>query len=293
MALWNKTDNLPGTPKFIARKAWFNSASTDVVSAANDTINLVNSNTGFNTGDEVMYSINGGTVITGLTNATAYFVRVVGPGLIELYGTYAQAIAAPATTGRLNITGVGAGVHTLQRTGKENPYIGESGIYFADRGEAQLIGNKLKGIKYPGWWLYKTYTDVNSKVRHKAECLVNLVATAGAPDNAGDAEDTVLSDVYVFISTQPTDLTRVAPATATFTVAATIEPTGTITYQWQRSTDGGTSFTNVATGTGGTTASYTTEATSAGMNGYKYRCIVGASGAPNVTSSVATLTVTA
>jgi hypothetical protein len=290
MALWDKTDNLAGTPKFIARKAWFNAASTDVVSAANDTINLVPSNTGFNTGDEVMYSINGGTVIAGLTNNTAYFVRVVGSGLIELYGTYAQAIAAPATTGRLNITGVGAGVQTLQRTGKENPFIGESGIYFADRGEAQLVGNKLKGIKYPGWWLYKTYTDVNSVVRHKAECLVALDVFAVT---SGDAEDVVLSDVYVFIATQPVNLTRVAPNTANFTVAATIEPTGTITYQWQRSTDGGTVFANVATGTGGTTASYTTEATTVGMNGYKYRCIVGASGAPNVTSNVATLTVTA
>jgi len=290
MALWDKTDNLAGTPKFIARKAWFNAASTDVVSAANDTINLVPSNTGFNTGDEVMYSINGGTVIAGLTNNTAYFVRVVGSGLIELYGTYAQAIAAPATTGRLNITGVGAGVQTLQRTGKENPFIGESGIYFADRGEAQLVGNKLKGIKYPGWWLYKTYTDVNSVVRHKAECLVALDVLAVT---SGDAEDVVLSDVYVFIATQPVNLTRVAPNTANFTVAATIEPTGTITYQWQRSTDGGTVFANVATGTGGTTASYTTEATTVGMNGYKYRCIVGASGAPNVTSNVATLTVTA
>ena len=290
MALWSNTDNLVGTPKFVARKAWFNAASTSVVSAANDTIDLVSSNTGFNTGDEVMYSINGGTVIAGLTNATAYFVRVVGPGLIELYTTYAQSIAAPATTGRLNITGVGAGVQTLQRTGKENPFIGESGIFFADREEAQLKGNKLKGIKYPGWWLYKTYTDVDSSVRHKAECLVALDVLAVT---SGDAEDVVLSDVYVFIATQPVSLSRVAPNTANFTVAATIEPIGgTITYQWQRSTDGGTVFANVATGTGGTTASYTTEATSAGMNGYKYRCIVGASGAPNVTSNVATLTVT-
>ena len=290
MPLWGNTDNLAGTPKYIARKTWFNAASTDVVSAANDTINLVPSNTGFNTGDEVMYSINGGTVITGLTNNTAYFVRVVGPGLIELYNTYANAIAAPATTGRMNITNVGAGVHTLQRTGKENPFIGESGIYFADRGEAQLKGNKLKGIKYPGWWLYKTYTDTNSIVRHKAECLINLDVIAAT---SGDAEDTVLPDVYVHITTQPASTSVVAPATAQFSVVATIEPVGgTITYQWQRSTNGGTSFSNVATGTGGTTATYTTEATSAPMNGYQYRCIVGASGAPNVTSNVATLTVT-
>ena len=291
MSLWNKTDNLAGAPKFIARKAWFNAAATTVVSVANDTINLVPSNTGFNTGDEVMYSINGGTVITGLTDATAYFVRVVGSGVIELYATYAQAIAAPATTGRVAITAVGAGVHTLQRTGKENPFIGESGIYFADRVEAQLEGNKKKGIKYPGWWLYKTYTDVDSIVRHKAECLVHLDVLAAT---SGDAEDVVLKDVYVYVDTPPADITVAATETAEFTVVASIEPsTATLTYQWQVSDDAGDTWANVTDGTGGTTATYTTVAAIVGMDGYQYRCIVGATGATNVTSNAATLTVTA
>lgn len=290
MSLWNKTDNLAGAPKFIARKAWFNAASTDVVSATNDTINLVPSNTGFNTGDEVMYSINGGTVITGLTDATAYFVRVVGSGVIELYATYAQAIAAPATTGRVAITAVGAGVHTLQRTGKENPFIGESGIYFADRGEAQLEGNKKKGIKYPGWWLYKTYTDANSVVRHKAECLIALDVVAGT---SGDAEDALLKDVYVYVVGQPQDVYSLATDTATFSVDSAIEPsTGTLLYQWQVSTDG-TTFVNVSNGTGGTTAEYTTVAVTSGMDGYLYRCVVSAAGATSVTSEPAELVVVA
>ena len=66
----------------------------------------------------------------------------------------------------------------------------------------------------------------------------------------------------------------------------------TATFQWQVSTDG-TNYANVSTGSGGTTATYTTAATAAGDNGNKYRCVVGTSqGATPVTSNAATLTVT-
>ena len=292
MSLWNKTDNLVGAPKFIARKAWFNAASATVVSAANDTISLVNSNTGFNTGDEVMYSINGGTVIAGLTNATAYFVRVVGPGLIELYTTYAQSIAAPATTGILNITGVGAGNHTLQRTGKENPFAGESGIYFVDQTEAQVKTNKDKGFNGAGWWLYKTYTDGNSTTRHKAECLVAMTVPAGT---SGDAEDVVLKDVGIVITTQPADVLdfAVPEAGASFSVVADTEPTtgGALTYQWQLSINDGVDWNNTANGSGGTTDTYTTVNVDSGMDNYQYRCIISSAGAVNATTRAALLTV--
>lgn len=60
-----------------------------------------------------------------------------------------------------------------------------------------------------------------------------------------------------------------------------------LTYQWQLSTDGGTIYNNI----GGATASvYTVTGVTAGMNGYRYRCIV--SGCPPVaTSNAAILTV--
>lgn len=291
MTLWGKTDNLAGAPKYIARKAWFNAASTDVISAADDTINLVPSNTGFNTGDQVHYSINGGTVIAGLTDDTNYFVRVVGAGLIELYDTYAHAIAAPATTGRLNITGVGVGVQTLQKTGLENPYTGESGIFFVDKDEAQVSANKAKGFRSPGWWLYKTYTDVNSVVRHKAECLISMMVPSAT---SGDAEDTVLTDAIISLVSGPADITVAETETAEFSVEATVVPsTATIVYQWQVSDDSGSTWANVATGTGGTTATYTTAATTAGMDGYQYQCVLSVTGGNTITTDAATLTVTA
>jgi hypothetical protein len=96
------------------------------------------------------------------------------------------------------------------------------------------------------------------------------------------------------ITTQPSNQTVTAGATATFTVAATAS-SGSLTYQWQRSTDGGSSYSNVTTGTGGTTASYTTDPTTVSggtaNNGDKYQVIVTDSNG-NVTSTAATLTVT-
>ena len=87
------------------------------------------------------------------------------------------------------------------------------------------------------------------------------------------------------ISTQPADVTVCTGNNHTFSVTATGINLG---YQWQLSTDGGTSFNNIS---GATNASYTITAVTAGMNNYRYRCIV--SGCPpSVTSNAAVLTVT-
>ncbi len=97
------------------------------------------------------------------------------------------------------------------------------------------------------------------------------------------------------INTQPSNQSVTAGTAATFTVTATSSG-GTLTYQWQRSTDGGSSYSNVTTGTGGTTASYTTDPTTVSggtaNNGDKYQVVVTDSNG-NVTSTAATLTVTA
>lgn len=198
MPIYGKTDNLAGAPKNITRKAFFNSASASIVDVTNNTINLVPSNTGFNTGDQVLYNINGGTVITGLVNNTNYFVRVVGAGLIELYDTYANAIASPAITGRLDITALGVGTQTLQRTGLANPKDSDRrGLVFVSREESLIAGNRAKGLVSPGWWLYTTYTDGNSRTRHKSELLIAIDvanAVSGDTGTSGTSDDTIVAD---------------------------------------------------------------------------------------------------
>lgn len=286
MSLWGKTDNLAGTPKFVARKAFFDSTA---VSTTAETINILSSNTGFATGDAVYYSINGGTAIGGLTDATTYYVRVVGAGLIELYDTYANATAGSGTTGRLNITGAGEGTHTLQRTGAANAAAGQPGIFFVDTQEAQTTDNRAKGINGPGWWLYRTYTDAQSTTRHKAECLVAIAANAS---DSGDAEDTVVVDPAITITSQPGNASVTAPAPATFSVTATINGAFTLAYQWQIQQEGSGAWANIS---GATASSYTTGATATGdgagaTDGDKYRVVVSGGGV-TATSNAATLTV--
>ena len=86
-------------------------------------------------------------------------------------------------------------------------------------------------------------------------------------------------------STHPADASVVAPDTATFSVAATGAPAPAM--QWQRSTDGGTTWIDIA---GATASSYTTPATGGGDDGNRYRAVAtNASG--TATSNPAVLTV--
>ncbi|TYB78872.1 GEVED domain-containing protein [Bizionia myxarmorum] len=88
----------------------------------------------------------------------------------------------------------------------------------------------------------------------------------------GTASYAVVINSAPTISSQPTNASRVIPATATFSVTASGTPNPT--YQWQVSTNGGGTWANVSGGTGATSNSYTTGATSAPMNNNQYRCVV-------------------
>jgi subtilisin-like proprotein convertase family protein len=96
----------------------------------------------------------------------------------------------------------------------------------------------------------------------------------------------------ITITAQPVNAVVCTDKTTTFTVAAA----GTTpSYQWQVSTDGGTTFTNVSNGgaySGATTATLTITAPPVSYNGYIYRCMVsGAAPCPPVPSANRLLTV--
>ena len=76
--------------------------------------------------------------------------------------------------------------------------------------------------------------------------------------------------------------------TASFSVgvSATIAPS----YQWQYQPAGGSGFSNVTAGTGGTNATYTTPLNTAANNGNQYQVVVSA-GSQSVTSSPAAVTI--
>ncbi|NOT51988.1 MAG: T9SS type A sorting domain-containing protein [Chitinophagaceae bacterium] len=91
------------------------------------------------------------------------------------------------------------------------------------------------------------------------------------------------------ITTQPVNTTVCEGSNATLSVVAAGTPTPTI-FQWQVSTDGGATWTNLTTG-GSFTATLTLSNVTLSMNNNRYRVIITNSCAMTITSNVITLTV--
>ena len=117
----------------------------------------------------------------------------------------------------------------------------------------------------------------------------NFEFTITAKNNVGsDSQEfslTINAAIAPSITTQPQAQTVTEGGTATFSVAAS--GSGTLTYQWQQSTDGGNSWADIPNATG---ASYTITGATAEMSGTQYHCVVKGDGG-ETTSSAATLTV--
>lgn len=97
---------------------------------------------------------------------------------------------------------------------------------------------------------------------------------------------TITINTPVAITTQPSNSVSLENSNASFTVAATGSG---LTYQWQVSTDSGTTWTDVS---GATSATYTAVSVTNAMNGYLYKCIVsGAAPCTSVTSNAVSLTI--
>lgn len=91
----------------------------------------------------------------------------------------------------------------------------------------------------------------------------------------------------ISITTQPTDKSILANANTTFSTTVT----GAVGYQWQVSTDGGTSWTTITNSgvyTTSTTNTLTLTSVPLSMNGYKYRCNI-TGGCASATTNVVTL----
>lgn len=72
MALWKNLDDAASRPKQIPGRLLFDGSSATAVVVGTDSI--VSKRHKLVTGDVVLYSAGGGTVITGLTENTKYFV---------------------------------------------------------------------------------------------------------------------------------------------------------------------------------------------------------------------------
>ena len=123
--------------------------------------------------------------------------------------------------------------------------------------------------------------------------LYRAVVTGAAPCgflNSGNAALTV--NTAPAITAQPVANRTICGGQNT-TYSATANGTA-LTYQWQVSTDGGTTFTNVANGgvySGATTGTLTITGATVAMNGYIYHLVISGTCAPSATTTNSSLTV--
>jgi hypothetical protein len=129
-----------------------------------------------------------------------------------------------------------------------------------------------------------TYTTTATTAGDHGSQFRVLVSNSAGSATSNPATLTV--NAAPAITAQPSNATVTAPGTATFTVAAT--GTAPLAYQWQ--VNNGGAWANVITGSGGTTAAYTTAATTAGDHGRQFRVLV-SNAFGGATSSAATLSV--
>ena len=263
---------------------------------------------------------NGSTTVTTAGDFTdrtsANFVQ--NGDVLSLGGVqYTVESVVSATTLKLKVeyagsTGTVTAANAIRRTPPkevaarllhEGHYPAGTKFIFVDDAEAALDENKVRGLKWPGWWLYRTYTDGDGNTRHKAECIAFANATAGASvgDYAaadGGTEDNPAADVESAVAiTGPANVTGAAtPFTGTFVVTTSTTGTpGTLIFQWQRQTATGTTWANLTDSgvfSGATTNTLTlTAAAKATYNGYKFRVkITSAGGTEEVISNSASIT---
>ena len=225
-------------------------------------------------------SVNVGDIL--ILNDVNYLVReVTSTTAIELHKAYAGSTNG-TLSGAIRRTAPKAVAEYVVKGGDSVSY----DLVFVDTTEQSIASNKTRGITGPGWWQYQTYQTHNGDTRHKAEYIAPAKAAAG---DAGDmADDTIAADVLevITVGTQPANSTSSSGA-GTFVAAATVDQSGTITYQWQRQTAAATTrWVNISAAdldTGITYANWTTAtlAYSAlgddSLDGYKYRCVINTS----------------
>ena len=157
--------------------------------------------------------------------------------------------------------------------------------------EAQALrGGANTKVTHAGWVL-RTVGSGNRAGRVQNETLVAMKTIA-----QDGSDDAVIPDYMLNITTQPSSVTINSSSTsnvATFTVVPRSTPSGaTFTYKWQKW--GGSSFANISDAgaySNSATASLVVLSNTA-TTGEIYRVQVGATGAANVVSTNAVITIT-
>ena len=205
--------------------------------------------------------------------------------------TDAAANSANFAAGQLKKTANSANRDNLFGNTTADAFVADQkvGLFGVSAGEMQAsrAGANTK-MAHAGWNLRIEGTGGRAG-RVQYETLVAMSSISG------DAEDAVLPDYKIRITSNPSNASANSSddEIATFTVGATSTPTGaTLTYVWQKW--GGSAFANLAAAgaySNVDTAELSVLSNTA-SNGEIYRVLITATGAENETSSNGVLTVT-
>lgn len=239
--------------------------------------------------------INGRSVLTGpgqLRVPLSRGARGIGAkfGLTGLVDQYEVGLAG---------TGAPAGTYAFAL----KP-VSQNGLPARHRGiQELLVVRQVDGVNAPstGYTLVQRRKPraeeasiaINAVDANTGDRLFVLVALEGASEvrYVLEVDQTAHS---VTISAQPPNRSVTAPAATTFTVTASTSDGGSLSYQWQISTDAGATYSNLANGGvyGGATTATLSISNSTGLNSRRYRVVISSTGgAASVTSNAGVLTV--
>ena len=101
-----------------------------------------------------------------------------------------------------------------------------------DVSEETVTANKAKGMQHAGWVNLRSYTDQHGNTRYKAETLV-----AAGSMTLDAADDSIVADLAITISTQPASVEVGSGSDVTLSVVATINGAVALSYQWYDAAD--------------------------------------------------------
>jgi hypothetical protein len=246
-------------------------------------------------GDDVAITLNGVTLPATVSNGGSFSATFNIQGLAT--GTYPITYEYLGDATRFNgATSNGSGTLTIQAA---------PSILTCPASQTVVSGNSVtftasaSGFPVPTvQWQQSTngtnYTNITG-----ATSTSYTISAAAASQNgyryravftnsAGSATTTVATLTVQYapkVTTNPSSKTVNAGQSATFTAAATGSPTPIV--QWEVSTDGGNTFSNIS---GATSTTLTLSATTASQNGYIYKAVF-TNSVGSVTTATAKLTV--
>lgn len=207
----------------------------------------------------------------------------------DFIGVGAFSMALPYNPSILNYTGyqdfnvlLSGGTHTVNETG-DTIYISWYSTTAATlAGGSVILQLKFNGLPGSTSITWNTQTPGNCEY---ADITGQVIFSSWVNGN-------ITINQLPLIITQPVNITIYSGGISTFSVSATGTGLG---YQWQVSSDNGSSWSNLANGSpysGVTTITLTISPATTPMNGYLYRCYITGACPPYLYSAAALLTVT-